>query len=292
MVTISISSTSKPSSWSRSSRARIGDDVADLRRLLGRQLVPQLLVPVVDREGDLDRIDVVGETTGRLEVEQAAGDVVGRDHQVELALPGRQLLVPFGGLDVDDVRLERTCVAAEQGVRQRAVAPVEPGQVDPDQQHDERVEHPVAEIGDLEPATHQQRAIRQRVVEVAGDDDALADGSLGDDGDHLGGRETVFGDLPQESVLAIGEVVGQLLDDVRDALEFDQLHDVTVQAEHAVEVGHLPVLEPPVERQLGQGGVFGRPGHLDSHPPSVASIHFALKHRRTRDDEDVWESPR
>ena len=97
--------------------------------------------------------------------------------------PSVSALVALARLDVDDVRLQRAGVAAEQGVRQRAVAPEEAGQVEPHEQADEGVEEAVAEVRDRQPAPRQQRAVRQRVVEVAGDQQAVAvAGALGDDG--------------------------------------------------------------------------------------------------------------
>ena len=59
---------------------------------------------------------------------------------------------------------------------------------------------------------------------MAGDDHALATGSTGDDCDDLDRREAGFGDLAQQAELAQRQVIGQLLDDVRDVVELDQLH--------------------------------------------------------------------
>ena len=94
--------------------------------------------------------------------------------QVEGPLPRGESFVPFARLDVDHVRHQLAGVAAEQDVRQRAVAPEEPGQVEPHEQADERVEQPVAEVRDREALAGEQVAVRQRVVEVAGDEQAVA----------------------------------------------------------------------------------------------------------------------
>ena len=94
-------------------------------------------------------IDPFGQQTAGLQVRQVAGDVLDGDRQVELPLPVRQGRVALAGLHVDDVRDQRTRVAAEQRVRQRAVAPVEPGEVQSHQQPGQRVEQPLAEVGDL-----------------------------------------------------------------------------------------------------------------------------------------------
>ena len=141
--------------------------------------------------------------------------------------------------------------------------------MDPGEQHDERVQQAVAEVGDLEPAPHQQRAVRQRVVDVAGDHQPLADGALRHDRHHLRSGEAALGDRPQQPVLAVGEVVGQLLHDVAHAGQLDQLDDVAVETDHAVHVGQRPVLEPLVERKLGDPGVLRGPGNLDAHGRSL-----------------------
>ena len=83
---------------------------------------------------------------GRLQVEQLAGDVLGRDLDVVLALPGGQPRVQLAGLGVDQVGGERAGVAAEQRVRQRAVAPVETGEVQADEQPGQRVEQPGPQV--------------------------------------------------------------------------------------------------------------------------------------------------
>ena len=54
--------------------------------------------------------------------------------------PAAERLVQLAGLGVDEVRRELAGAAPEQHVGQRHVAPEEPGQVQPDEQHDQRVE--------------------------------------------------------------------------------------------------------------------------------------------------------
>ena len=68
------------------------------------------------------------------------------DLEVVRALPVGQPRVQLAGLGVDEVGGERAGVAAEQRVRQRAVAPVEAGQVQPDEQPGQRVEQPDAQL--------------------------------------------------------------------------------------------------------------------------------------------------
>ena len=52
---------------------------------------PQRLVAVLDRQATSDRVDAGSEAATRLQVEQTAGDVLGGDRQVELALAGGEL---------------------------------------------------------------------------------------------------------------------------------------------------------------------------------------------------------
>ena len=86
-------------------------------------------------------------------------------------------------------------------------------------------------------------------------------------------RQAVLDEPAQQAVLALGEVVGQLLDDVRRAVavvaELDEAHDVAVQAEHAVHVRQVPVVEVDGERQRPEVRVVGRIGELQPHRPSV-----------------------
>ena len=75
-------------------------------------------------------------------------------------------------------------------------------------------------------------------------------------------RQAVLDQAAQQPVLAQGEVVGQLLDDVGRAVavvaQLDEPHDVAVQPEHAVHVRQVPVVEVGGERQ-GRRGAGGRP---------------------------------
>ena len=99
----------------------------------------------------------------------------------------------LAGLGVDEVGRERARVAAEERVRERAVAPEEAAEVEPDQQLGARVEQPPPQVGHA--AAREQRAERQRVVEVAGDQDRLEPlAALGDDADRLDDGHLVGGE--------------------------------------------------------------------------------------------------
>ena len=192
--------------------------LVELELLGGGQLLPQRRVAILDVRRHRPRVDILDEATTDLQVEQAAGHVLGGDLEVHLALAIGERRVPLRRLDVDDERRQRTGVAAEQRVRQRAVAPEEPGQVKAYEQPDEGVEEALAEIGDAQPATRQQRAVRQRVVEVAGDEQAVPlTGPFGDGGDDVDGRQLVLVQAAQQPVLAEHEMVGKFLDDVGPA---------------------------------------------------------------------------
>src|SRR5690606_21876653 len=96
-----------------------------------------------------------------LEVEELAEDVRVGDVQVVRALPRGQLVVQLASLGVDEVRGERSSVAAEQRVRQRAVAPEEPREVEADQERRERVDQPDDRLRTQRAGEH--RAVGQRV---------------------------------------------------------------------------------------------------------------------------------
>ena len=83
----------------------------------------------------------------------------------------------------------------------------------------------------------QQPPVRERVVEVPRDQEAVAPArAFGHGSDDVHGREPILGEAPQQTVLPLDEVVGQLLDDVRRAVaavaELDEPDDVAVQPEH------------------------------------------------------------
>ena len=119
-------------------------------------------------------------------------------------------------------------------------------------------------------AARQQRTVRQRVVEVAGDEQAVTvAGSLRHGGHDIDGWQVVLGEATQQPVLAENEVVGQLLDDVGTAAlrlaELDEADDVAVQAGHLVDARQRPLGEVGAERQQAEIGVLGGRGELKAH---------------------------
>ena len=204
----------------------------------------------------LPRVDVRREPAAGLEVEQAAGEVLGGDLQIERPLSVAQRVVVLAGLHVDHVGRQRAGVAPEEGVRQRAVAPEEPREMEPDEEAGHGVEDALAEVRDGQTATGQQRAVRNRVVEVTRDQHAVDIVRLvGDGGDDLRGRQTEVIEEVQQPVLALDEMVGQFLDDVAHVAQFDQADDMAVQAEHAVHARQGPVGEPFGEGQTADAGM-------------------------------------
>ena len=121
------------------------------------------------------------------EVHQLAGDVDAGDLEVVLALAvGEAAVVELAGLGVDEVGGEGAGVAAEEGVRERHVAPEEADDVQAHEQHGERVDEPGRGVGPQ--ALREQRAVGQRELQVAGDEHdverlAVGVGAVGDDGD-------------------------------------------------------------------------------------------------------------
>jgi hypothetical protein len=157
--------------------------------------------------------------------------------------------VLLAGLGVDQVRLQGAGVGPEQGVGQRAVAPEEPGQVQPGQQLDQRVDEPVG--GRAAARVGEQRAVGGGVVQVAGDQDGVGvRAAVDDDPDHLHGRHVQLGQRPQQPVLAAGQPLADRLQRVQLAAVGHEPHDVPGDAALADLDQPLVV---PVGQRLGPG---------------------------------------
>ena len=116
--------------------------------LLVRQLAPEALVATDDLLTGLVGVDVRRQADLGVDIEELADDVDVRDVEVVLALAVGELAVELSGLGVDEVGAERSGVAAEERVRQRAVAPEEAREVEPDEQLRAGVQQARAEVGD------------------------------------------------------------------------------------------------------------------------------------------------
>ena len=147
-----------------------------------------------------------------------------------------------------------------------------------------RVEEPPAQVGDA--AAREERAKRERVVEVARDQGALEVlASFGDDTDRVDDRHPGRCEPAQEPVLAARDRLRELLDGVdrrsQRVLVLDEAHDVPVDPAHDLdEPLRLPLGEWVVPRQVEEGRVSGARDQLQpggAHSRSiVASADAAI----------------
>jgi hypothetical protein len=222
----------------------LGDAVPLLVRaqdLLPGQLLPQRGVPAAQLLGDVQRVDVGRQQLARLQVEQLAKDPLRGQFQVVVPLPGGQLRVLLAGLRVDQVGLQRAGVVPEQRVGQRAVAPEEPGQVQPDQQLDQRVQQPVGRLAAAWPGEH--GPVGGGVGEKPRDQDRVHLGTaVHRDPDYVDRGDAQLVQRPQQRVLAAGQPFGQLLERVQYAVVLDETDDVPVDP--ALADLHQPLVLP------------------------------------------------
>ena len=122
---------------------------------LGGDFVPQQVVLGADAVADVDRVGVFGEEPAGLQVHELADDVRAGQVDVVLALAVGELQVQFAGLGVDQVGGELARVAAEQGVRQGNVAPVEAQEMKAHEKKRQRVNESRRSVG-----AHRQREKR------------------------------------------------------------------------------------------------------------------------------------
>jgi len=72
--------------------------------------------------------------------------------------------------------------------------------------------------------------------------------------------------LSQQSVLALGKLVGQFLHDVGDLTQFEEFHLVSVHAEDAMDAWEIPVGQSLLDGQLRHVGMLRWSGDVKSHP--------------------------
>ena len=163
-------------------------------------------------------------------------------------LPVGERRVELARLRVDEVSGEAAGIAPEEGVRERRVAPEEPGHVQADEQLGARVEHAFAQVAHG-PAL-EQRPERQRVVEVTRDQDGL-ELRAPHDADHLHDRDTLVGEPPQQVPLALGQPLGQLLERIQLPVVVDEADDVPADAaDEGDDPLRLPLRELLVPREV------------------------------------------
>jgi hypothetical protein len=223
--------------------------------LVRRQLLPQRVVPPANVADELVGIRDGPAELG-LEVVQLAGEVLLRDRQIVGALPVGETLVQLARLRVDEVGGERAGVAAEERVRQRAVAPEEAGEVQPDEQLGERGAN--RGLGSGQRLAAEDQPVRKRELEVARDEDVRQVVALRDDADRLDRGDLAVGELAEQAVLAVGERRRELLQRVERAVQPDEADDVAADpAQHLDDALGGPLLERHVPRQLEERRLIG-----------------------------------
>ena len=209
--------------------------VVRAQQLFPGQLIPEPLVPPRQLRGDLQRIQVRAEQLTGLEVEELAVHTFLGELHVVTPLARGQRGMALAGLRVDQIRLERARVVAEQRVGQRAVTPEETAQVQPHQELDQGVEQPVRRLA--APRAGKQSPVRGGVVQEPGDQDRLEiRPAVHHDAHHMHRRHVEFGQLAQQPVFAPGQVLV-------DGLERVQLTVVGHEADDVPGDAALPDLD-------------------------------------------------
>ena len=162
------------------------------------------------------------------------------------------------GLGVHQEGGESVGVAQEQDVRQGHIAPVEAGQVQAHQQHDEGVNQSFG--GVRAQVAGEQRTVRQRELQVPGDQNRLQrlpfTGVTADDhGDRGHSWQFELLQSTQDLVLSLGHLARDLLHGVHLVAHVHESHDVAGDASR--QVGQQVLLRPG-----GQGLVPGQREHL------------------------------
>ena len=114
----------------------------------------------------------------------------------------------LAGLGIHEVRLEDSGVEPEEGVRQRAVTPVEPGEVQAHQQLHEGVDELVALRAGAGVA--EQGSIGRRVLEEGGHQDRVCGGievaaAVDNHPAHTDGGDMALFEEAEEAMLPLGE---------------------------------------------------------------------------------------
>ena len=164
---------------------------------------------------------------------------------------------------------ERAGVAAEQGVRQRAVAPEEPVEVELDEQLGQGVEHRHPQL--VHGLAGEQHPVGQREREVTGDEHgverlAVVTTAAAGHADGLDHRRRTLLQVAQEPELPVGDAVLLLLERVHGVAVGDEAHDVTGDPAHGRHHPHrLPGFERLLPGEVDEGGVTGAGGEPEPH---------------------------
>ena len=160
-------------------------------------------------------------------------------------------------LGVDEVGGKRARVPPEERVRERAVAPEEPGEVQAGEQVRERVEQLVAQVGHAGAGAAEEHPVGERELEVARDQHAVqAVRAAAYPADHLDHGHRFLAEPAEQPVLAPGEALRELLQRVDAPVVLDEAHDVPADAAgHLDEALVLPLLERLRPRQVQEVGM-------------------------------------
>ena len=181
---------------------------------LGPDGVVAIANPLCRRDG-LVRIAA---TLHRGQVGQAEGDVLDEDLGVVGPLPIGQGLVDLARLGVDQIRLDPVAVTPEEGVRERAIAPVDAAAMEIDEEERHRVEEPLTMAGWAGRQPHEEPPVLERVGEVRGHEDrALTHRGFGD-ARRPNGRKARLFETQEHLVLGPAGLDRQLLQGVQDTL--------------------------------------------------------------------------
>ena len=173
---------------------------------LAGQLLPQAAVARADLQAELDRVHRGVQRAGRLQVQQLAADVHPGELEVVVPLPGAELRMQITGLGVHQIGGVGARVPPEQRVGQRAVAPGEPGQVQPHQQHGQRVHAAGAwwpgriVVSNID--RYGSEPPRCRVTSTGSSGVAVRVGAPGDHGERVDGGDAEPVQVAQQLVLA------------------------------------------------------------------------------------------
>ena len=138
-------------------------------------------------------------------------------------------------LGVDEIGLDLVAVPAEQGVRQRAVAPEHARAMEVDQQRRHRIEQSVAIRAGPEREAHQQAAVLDRVGQVFGRrgwPSRRRTRSARPTAVTAGSPRAL--EPPQHVELRRGDLARLLLQGVRPPVEDEEPHEVTRRADRQV----------------------------------------------------------
>ena len=238
-----------------------GVAVAGPQVVLGVELVPEGTVAAAHPFGRADGIlEVVAAVLEGGEVGQPEGDVLDEDLEVVGALAVGQRRVDLARLGIDEERLDLVAVAPEEGVGERAVAPVHAGPVEVDQEGRHRVEQAIPVRDRSRGQSHQQPPVLQRMGEVGGHEDGRRSlGRLGQ-ADGLDRRQLDRLEVAEDLVLAPGDLERLLLEGVQPVVVDEEADEVPRGPDRQlaqVVVGRGPVREgalPGQPEQTRRGG--------------------------------------